>query len=78
MSYVPKPQFWSRIESPWLGLGSNSARMNPTASRNLLKNLPALREPVSGPKSQQKKRPNSPLTPSKGPYLPLRRAYLQS
>ena len=21
MSYVPKPQFWSRIGSPWLGLG---------------------------------------------------------
>ena len=50
MSYVPKPYFWSRIGSPWLGLGSNLARMNPTASRNLFKPLPALREPISGPK----------------------------
>ena len=50
MSYVPKPYFWSRIGSPWLRLGSNLARMNPTASRNLLKPLPALREPISVPK----------------------------
>ncbi len=55
MSYVPKPQFWSRIGSPWLGLGSNLARMNPTASRDLLKPLPALREPIFGPKSQKTK-----------------------
>ena len=27
--------------------------MNPTASRNLFKPLPALREPVSGPKSKK-------------------------
>ena len=54
MSNVPKPYFWSRIGSPWLRLGSNLARMNPTASRNLLKPLPALREPISGPKFQQK------------------------
>ena len=53
MSYVPKPQFWSRIGSPWLGSGSNSARTNPTASRNLLKILPALRQPVFGPKSKK-------------------------
>ena len=53
MSNVPKPYFWSRIGSPWLRLGPNSARTNPTASRNLLKNLPALREPVSGPKYQK-------------------------
>ena len=52
MSYVPKPQFWPRIGSPWLGLSSNSARMNPTASRNLFKPLPALREPIFGPTSQ--------------------------
>ena len=50
MPYVPKPQFWPRIGSPWLDLGPNSARMNPTASRNLFKPLPPLREPVSGPK----------------------------
>ena len=54
MSYVPKPQFWSRIGSPWLGLSSNLARMNPTASRNLFKPLPALREPISGPKYSKK------------------------
>ncbi len=61
MSYIPKPQFWSRIGSPWLGLGSNLARMNPTASRNLFKRLPALREPVFGPKSKKnvKKKPHS-------------------
>ena len=53
MAYVPKPHFWSRIGSPWLGLGSNLARMNPTASRDLLKPLPALREPIFGPKSQK-------------------------
>ena len=53
-SYVPKPQFWPRIGSPWLGLSSNSARMNPTASRNLFKPLPALREPISGPKYRKK------------------------
>ncbi len=39
--------------SPWLRLSSNSARLNPTASRNLLKPLPALREPISGPKFQK-------------------------
>ena len=50
MSYVPKPYFWSRIGSPWLGLGSNSARMDPAAYRNLFKPLPALREPIFGPK----------------------------
>ena len=50
MSYIPKPYFWSRIGSPWLGLGSNSARMDPTAYRNLFKPLPALREPIFGPK----------------------------
>ena len=44
----------SRIGSPWLRLGSNSARMNPTASRNLFKPLPALREPISGPKYRTK------------------------
>ncbi len=49
MAYVPKPYFWSRIGSPWLGLSSNSARMNPTASKNLFKPLPALREPSWGP-----------------------------
>ncbi len=58
MSYVTKPSFWSRIGSPWLRLGSNLARMNPTASRNLLKPLPALREPISGPKFRK-----NPLTP---------------
>ncbi len=54
-SYVPKPYFWSRIGSPWLGLGSNSARMDPMASRNSFKPLPALREPISGPKSKKEK-----------------------
>ena len=44
MSNVPKPYFWSRIGSPWLRSGPNSARMNPSAPRNLLKNFPALRE----------------------------------
>ncbi len=53
MSYVPKPQFGPRIGSPWLGVGSNSARMNRTASRNLSKPLPALREPVFGPKTKK-------------------------
>ncbi len=53
MSYVPKPQFWSRIGSPWLGLGSNLARMNPTASRNLFKPFPALREPIFGPNNKK-------------------------
>ncbi len=38
--------------SPWLSLSSNSARMNPTASRNLFKPLPALREPIFSTKSQ--------------------------
>ena len=32
----------SRIGSPWLRLGWNSARTNPTASRDLFKPLPAL------------------------------------
>ncbi len=45
--------FGPRIGSPWLRLSSNSARMNPTASRNILTPLPALHEPVSGPKSKQ-------------------------
>ena len=67
MSYVPKPQFWLRIGSPWLGLGPNSARMDPTTSRNLLKPLPPLREPVSDPKYQKpencKKIPINPPTP---------------
>ena len=54
MSYVPKPQFLPRIGSPWLGLSSNSARMNPMASRHLFKPLPALLEPAFGPKSQKK------------------------
>ena len=59
MSYVPKPQFWSRIGSPWLGLGPNSARTNPTTPRNLLKPLPPLREPVSGPKYKKQKYKNN-------------------
>ncbi len=46
-------QFWPRIGCPWLGLSSNSARMNPTASKNLLKPLPALCEPIFGPKSKK-------------------------
>ena len=41
----------SRLGSPLLRLGSNLARMNPMASRDLLKPLPALREPIFGPKS---------------------------
>ena len=51
-SRVQNPQKLSRMGSPWLRLSSNSARMNPTASRNLFKPLPALREPIFGPKSQ--------------------------
>ncbi len=40
MSNVPKPYFWSRIGSPWLGLSSNPDRMNPTASRKPFNHLP--------------------------------------
>ena len=46
---VQNPQKLSRMGSPWLRLSSNSARMNPTASKNLFKPLPALREPTWGP-----------------------------
>ena len=48
-SRVPNPYKMSRMGSPRLRLSSNLARMNPTASRKLLKPLSALREPTSGP-----------------------------
>ena len=59
-------------------MGSNLARMNPTASRNLLKPLPALREPTSGRKfpkndknrkSEEKTRIYSPLTPDQPQWI---------
>ncbi len=71
MSNVPKPKFWSRIGSPWLRSGSNSARTNPTASRNLLKPLPPLREPVSGPKYQKPENCKTKI-PINPPSLPLK------
>ncbi len=51
-SRVQNPLKISRMGSPWLRLSSNSARMNPTASKNLFKPLPALREPIFSTKSQ--------------------------
>ena len=73
MSYVPKAYFGSRIGSPWLGLGPNSARMNPVPPRNLLKPLPPLREPASGPK--YKKSENCKRIPINPPSLPLEGPY---
>ncbi len=78
MSYVPKPQFAPRLGSPRLGLSSNSARMNPTASRNLLKPLPPLREPISGPKSGKKSTyiDKLPINRASGRYVRNAVAYL--
>ena len=80
--YVPKLKFWSRIGSPWFRLRPNSARTNPTASRNLVNPL-LLREPVSSPKYHKSKNcqtndQSPPSLPLKGPTCPLGSIYIIS
>ncbi len=70
MSYVPKPQFWPRIRSPWLGLGSNLARMNPMASRNRFNPSRPSSSPFSAPRIKILKLYRQ--TPEQPPQRPLR------